>query len=114
MLTMGLVFLALSACGGGAGNTKQKTPGAGNGDDGEQDSSGERGPQLPKCEDRSCVACGDTVCLPGYYCETVGGRSGCSWNAKCAKDATCGCLDLPDDQCRCEDRDGWAFVTCSP
>lgn len=108
--------MLLTACGGPSSNgPAAKTTGDASGESSDPGASGPAGPQLPSCDDGSCFHCGDTVCLPGYYCESDGDSNGCAWNGKCAKQATCACLasELSNDpRCSCEDRDGHAFVTC--
>lgn len=79
------------------------------------DESGQSGVSDP-CRDGSCFMCGDAVCLPGYYCETIGEKKGCAWVAKCARSASCTCLQTAlaeDSACSCEERDGNTYVTCS-
>lgn len=106
------IAAVLTACGGpGSTRPASKSPS----DESEESPTTRQGPQLPNCDDGSCFHCGDTVCLPGYYCETNGEISGCAWNATCAKDATCGCLQgelRNDPRCTCEERGGNAFVSC--
>ncbi|MCU0693094.1 MAG: hypothetical protein MUF54_17000 [Polyangiaceae bacterium] len=68
------------------------------------------------CRDGTCVTCGDGICPDGFYCETTGARSGCAWSTACPSKPTCACLqaELRDDpKCTCEQREGFAFVTCA-
>ena len=109
-----LALVALVSCGGPASSG----PNARSAGDDPADTSASTdpsGPRLPSCEDGSCFACGDTVCLKGYYCERLGNVSGCAWNAPCANKASCSCLTSQpshDSSCSCEERDGNAFVSC--
>jgi hypothetical protein len=109
-----LTLVALVSCGGPA-STGPSARSAGEDPADTTASTDPSGPRLPNCEDGSCFACGDTVCLKGYYCETLGNVSGCAWNAPCANKASCNCLTSQpshDSSCSCEERDGHAFVSC--
>ena len=106
-----LALMLAVGCGAGSTGPGAKSADGSEGESGESEGVASR-PQLPSCEDGSCFSCGDTICLPGYYCETVGGNTGCAWNGPCAKDASCACLGSQPG-CSCEERDGHAFVTCS-
>ncbi|HQB46945.1 MAG TPA: hypothetical protein PLV85_25235, partial [Polyangiaceae bacterium] len=110
-----LSFLALLltiGCAGSASSTAGSHATPAGVSDSSSDSHRSSGPSLPSCEDGSCFACGDTVCLRGYYCEKIGATSGCAWNGPCAKRANCACLASvagADSSCSCEERDGHAF-----
>jgi hypothetical protein len=108
-----LVLVALVSCGPASSSPTARSAGDAPADT--SASTDSSGPRLPSCEDGSCFACGDTVCLKGYYCERLGNVSGCAWNAPCANKASCSCLTSQpshDSSCSCEERDGNAFVSC--
>lgn len=98
-------------CGGQQTSTSTGKSGSGN-----TTSSGPREPQLPSCDDGTCFPCGDGVCPSGFYCETNKGSTGCASNLACPKSPSCECLQpslAKDPRCKCENRKGVAFVTCS-
>lgn len=111
------VLLLAVGCAAGAAGPGAKSADGSDPVPGESEGTASSGPQLPSCDDGSCFPCGDTICLPGYYCESTGENTGCAWSGKCAEKASCACLASQlanDPACRCEERDGHAFVTCEP
>jgi hypothetical protein len=75
----------------------------------------EAAPRLPSCDDGTCFACGDTICLAGFYCDAdAPGGPACSWLPACTQQGLCGCLKRElGASCRCEEKSGGAHVTCS-
>lgn len=70
---------------------------------------------VSRCADGLCFACGEAVCLAGYYCAVGRNGHGCAWLPTCATRPSCSCLasslrETPS--CRCEERDGGVFVFC--
>jgi hypothetical protein len=107
-----IVAALIAAAGCGGGQTTASTGGKKN----STGSSGPSEPQLPSCDDGTCTLCGDGVCPSGFYCETNKGVTGCAWLPSCVKNPSCDCLRSTlqrDSRCKCEDRKGVAFVTCS-
>jgi len=67
------------------------------------------------CDDGSCFACGDAVCLSGFYCAIGRSGRGCAWLPSCAGKPTCGCITptlREDPSCTCQEKEGAIFVTC--
>jgi hypothetical protein len=112
-----LFALALAACGGS--EPSPKTP-ASKAEATESKTDVEPAPREAKsstvrCEDGSCFACGEAVCLSGFYCAVAKSGHGCAWVPSCASKATCACLaDSLREQrgCTCEEKEGGVFVTC--
>jgi hypothetical protein len=68
-----------------------------------------------ECDDGSCFACGDAVCLSGFYCSVGKSGRGCAWLPSCPGKATCACVGaaLKDEpSCGCQEKEGGVFVTC--
>ena len=66
------------------------------------------------CDDATCFDCGETFCLPGWYCdETIPGGPACSAVDECGQESSCGCVEAAlGADCRCEERNGGVFVRC--
>ena len=67
------------------------------------------------CDDGSCFACGDAVCLSGFYCTAGRVGRGCAWLPSCAGKPTCACIapTLRDDpSCTCQEKEGGVYVAC--
>jgi hypothetical protein len=67
------------------------------------------------CDDGSCFACGDAVCLSGFYCSVGRSGRGCAWLPSCPGKATCACVGaaLRDEPgCGCQEKEGGVYVTC--
>ncbi|MBI5536770.1 MAG: hypothetical protein HY898_28880 [Deltaproteobacteria bacterium] len=110
-LLLAAIMLACLGCGG-----QQTTTSKANGPKSQNGSSGPSEPQLPSCDDGTCFACGDGICPTGFYCESNKGVTGCASHPSCPKNPTCDCMRTTlqrDPRCKCEDRKGVAFVTCS-
>ncbi|MCA9644256.1 MAG: hypothetical protein H6718_32325 [Polyangiaceae bacterium] len=121
-LLVGVAGLGLAlqwGCGGG-------TPAANHPGDGESGAVGSDGPSSAggravgddpsdPCADGSCVTCGEGVCPEGYFCnESAAGGAGCGWLAECAEAATCACVQPAlGSGCECNERGGFAVVSCS-
>jgi hypothetical protein len=68
-----------------------------------------------KCEDGSCFACGEAVCLSGFYCAVGKTGHGCAWVPSCSGKPTCACLAAAmreEPSCSCEEKEGGIFVVC--
>jgi hypothetical protein len=68
-----------------------------------------------ECDDGSCFACGEAVCLSGFYCSVGRSGRGCAWLPSCPGKATCACVGaaLKDEPgCGCQEREGGVYVTC--
>jgi hypothetical protein len=68
-----------------------------------------------ECEDGSCFACGEAVCLSGFYCAVGKSGRGCAWLPSCPGKATCACVGaaLRDEPgCGCQEKEGGVYVTC--
>jgi hypothetical protein len=82
--------------------------------DTETDSAGAAEAPRSECDGGSCFPCGDGICPAGWYCqENAPGGAACSWLPACAERSECGCITgVLGSDCRCEERDGGAHVTC--
>jgi hypothetical protein len=68
-----------------------------------------------QCDDGSCFACGEAVCLSGFYCAVGKTGHGCAWLPTCSGRPTCGCLAAAmreEPSCACEEKEGGIFVAC--
>jgi hypothetical protein len=68
-----------------------------------------------QCDDGSCFACGEAVCLSGFYCSVGRSGRGCAWLPSCPGKATCACVGaaLRDEpSCGCQEKEGGVYVTC--
>jgi hypothetical protein len=68
-----------------------------------------------ECDDGSCFACGDAVCLSGFYCSVGKSGRGCAWLPSCPGKPTCACVGaaLRDEpSCSCQEKEGAVYVTC--
>jgi hypothetical protein len=63
------------------------------------------------CSWGGCNACGDVVCLTGFYCDQA--AAACAWLPQCEETPGCKCLlEALGANCTCEERAGAAFVDC--
>ncbi|MBX3183293.1 MAG: hypothetical protein KIT72_04000 [Polyangiaceae bacterium] len=113
----GALLLFVAACGGAAGSTSGEAPrsGGAGGDRTAPDGAEVEGEAAAgRCDDGSCVECGEGLCLAGSYCElTSDGSAGCSWSEACVERPTCDCLrPTLDPGCTCETQGGGATVRC--
>jgi len=68
-----------------------------------------------QCDDGSCFACGDAICLVGFYCAVGKSGRGCAWLPSCATKASCACIAptlREDPSCSCQEKEGGVYVTC--
>jgi hypothetical protein len=68
-----------------------------------------------ECEDGSCFACGDAVCLSGFFCSVGRTGRGCAWLPSCPGKATCACLGQAlreEPGCSCQEKEGAVYVVC--
>jgi hypothetical protein len=72
------------------------------------------GPSGPDCSGGTCFSCGESMCLPGYYCDhDVAGGPACSWLPECVESASCDCVKkVLGKSCDCEERNGGTYVSC--
>jgi hypothetical protein len=117
---LAVTFSLLSACGGStppAAEPKshtddaQKSTGA---DTSNQEDHPKRSSRV-QCDDGSCFACGEAVCLSGFYCAIGKAGHGCAWLPSCPGKPTCSCLAgamREDPGCTCEEKEGGIFVAC--
>ena len=114
-------LLVGSACGGSGKPAAEPESSAGSvatsrSDEGEatESDSGdeEEAPKARACNDETCFACGEGLCLKGMYCD-VGAGPGCSWLPECAKSPSCACITrVLGSQCKCDDSGGGPQVEC--
>lgn len=68
----------------------------------------------PSCSDGTCFACGQGLCLPGFFCDESSAQPNCQWMAKCGRSAHCACVsELLGSSCKCSERSGGIYVKCS-
>lgn len=108
--------LLVSACGGSAPQPEPAqsgtSPAAGQAEP-QEPVSVESAPSVPAdpCSSGDCSACGDAVCLRGFYCDEK--AAACAWLPQCAKTPGCDCLlEALGGDCTCQERAGAAFVEC--
>ncbi len=68
-----------------------------------------------QCDDGSCFACGDAICLVGFYCTVGKAGRGCAWLPSCASKASCACITpmlREEPSCTCQEKEGGVYVTC--
>jgi hypothetical protein len=68
-----------------------------------------------QCDDGSCFACGEAVCLSGFYCAVGRAGHGCAWSPSCSGKPSCGCLAAAirdEPSCSCEEKQGGIFLVC--
>lgn len=68
-----------------------------------------------QCDDGSCFACGEAVCLSGFFCSVGKAGHGCAWMPNCTGRPTCGCISpalREDPSCSCQEKEGGVYVTC--
>ncbi|MET0593578.1 MAG: hypothetical protein ABW133_12820 [Polyangiaceae bacterium] len=68
-----------------------------------------------QCDDGSCFACGEAICLSGFFCSVGKTGHGCAWLPSCTGKPNCGCITpaLRDDpSCSCQEKEGGVYVTC--
>jgi len=68
-----------------------------------------------ECDDGSCFACGEAVCLSGFYCSVGKSGRGCAWLPSCPGKPTCSCIGaaLRDEpSCSCQEKENGVYVTC--
>jgi hypothetical protein len=111
------VFM-LAACGGaapatvhqsssGSATSKTKAP-----DPTPKEDEGRGGVQ---CDDGSCFACGEAICLSGFFCSVGKSGHGCAWLPNCGGRPNCGCIApslREDPSCSCQEKEGGVYVTC--
>ena len=110
--------ILLAACGGATPPAAQK-PAV------ETASSKSKGAEPPpkedegrggvQCDDGSCFACGEAICLSGFFCSVGKTGHGCAWLPSCTGKPNCGCITpaLRDDpSCSCQEKEGGVYVTC--
>ena len=71
-------------------------------------------PQAPSCDDGTCFSCGNGICPKGFYCDQKApGGPACSWLPKCAKQASCSCVQhVLGSGCSCDEKNGGVYVDC--
>jgi hypothetical protein len=118
-----VALVVASACGGSGKPADEPGSSAGSvatsgGDEGEATGSENGGgeeetaPRARACNDETCFACGEGLCLKGMYCD-VGAGPGCSWLPECAKSPSCACITrVLGSQCKCDDSGGGPEVEC--
>jgi hypothetical protein len=78
-----------------------------------EDASTHAAPPAPRCDDGTCILCGDALCPSGWYCdETAPSGAACGWLPECAEQASCSCVKRAFKGCECEDEPGGARLTC--
>jgi hypothetical protein len=112
------VFM-LAACGGSAPATvhpSPSTPGASKAKASDppppKEDEGRGGVQ---CDDGSCFACGEAICLSGFFCSVGKSGHGCAWLPNCSGRPSCGCIApalREDPSCSCQEKEGGVYVTC--
>jgi hypothetical protein len=115
---LGISVMLLAACGGATPPTAQK-PAAGatasktkTAEPAPKEDEGRGGIQ---CEDGSCFACGEAICLSGFFCSVGKAGHGCAWLPNCSGKPTCGCITpalREDPSCSCQEKEGGVYVTC--
>jgi hypothetical protein len=119
-----LGLLAAAACGGVStradeagsgprGAPKSSRP-AEEADFTEADDEAAASPASTRCDDDSCFACGQGICLKGFFCDerAIGGAA-CGWLPSCAAQPSCACVKRAlGSGCSCEERGGGVYVTC--
>jgi hypothetical protein len=68
-----------------------------------------------QCDDGSCFACGEAICLSGFFCSVGKTGRGCAWMPNCTGRPTCGCITpalREDPSCSCQEKEGGVYVTC--
>jgi hypothetical protein len=111
-------LLLASACGGAAPATVRKAPA----DTASSKSSAPHAPSKEEegrggvqCDDGSCFACGEAICLSGFYCSIGKTGPGCAWLPNCSGRPSCGCITpalREDPSCSCQEKAGGIYVTC--
>jgi hypothetical protein len=111
--------LLAAACGGAAPATVHKSPSAATpsskvkaADPAPKEEEGRGGVQ---CDDGSCFACGEAICLSGFFCSVGKTGHGCAWLPTCSGRPSCGCITpslREDPSCSCQEKEGGIYVTC--
>jgi len=115
-LVAGALPVLSLACGGGA--PPPASPGDATGDDGDTarvEAPAESSTMVASyCTDEGCFDCGESFCLQGWYCDLgVRGGPACSFVPECETRSNCACVTaVLGGGCRCDERDGGAYVTC--
>jgi hypothetical protein len=68
-----------------------------------------------QCDDGSCFACGEAICLSGFFCSVGKAGHGCAWMPNCSGRPNCGCIApalREDPSCSCQEKEGGVYVTC--
>jgi hypothetical protein len=68
-----------------------------------------------QCDDGSCFACGEAICLSGFFCSVGKSGHGCAWLPNCSGRPNCGCITpalREDPSCSCQEKEGGVYVTC--
>jgi hypothetical protein len=69
-----------------------------------------------QCDDGSCFACGEAICLSGFFCSVGKSGHGCAWLPNCGGRPSCGCITpalREDPSCSCQEKEGGVYVTCN-
>lgn len=106
------------ACGGAAPTTVRKAPA-------ESAPHKSKTPDSPpkeeesrggvQCDDGSCFACGEAICLSGFFCSVGKSGHGCAWLPNCGGRPSCGCITpslREEPSCTCQEKEGGIYVTC--
>jgi hypothetical protein len=113
-----LPAILMAACGGAAPAPARKSPGA------SAPSKAKAAESPPKddetrggvqCDDGSCFACGEAICLSGFFCSVGKSGHGCAWLPNCGGRPSCGCITpslREDPSCSCQEKEGGVYVTC--
>jgi hypothetical protein len=113
-----LPVIVMAACGGAAPGPARKSPAA------SAPSKGKAVESPPKddearggvqCDDGSCFACGEAICLSGFFCSVGKTGHGCAWLPNCSGRPSCGCITpalREDPSCSCQEKEGGVYVTC--
>jgi hypothetical protein len=111
------IFL-VAACGGAQPATVRKAPvesASGKTKGPEPAPKDEEGRAGVQCDDGSCFACGEAICLSGFFCSVGKSGHGCAWVPSCGGRPTCGCITpslREDPSCSCQEKQGGIYVTC--
>jgi hypothetical protein len=113
-----LALVAFASCGGGSPPAESPKPHAGT-DAKPKEPSADDEPGTRRsgvqCDDGSCFACGEAVCLRGFYCAVGRSGRGCAWVPSCPGTPSCACLSAAlreEPSCACEEKEGGVYVVC--
>lgn len=113
-----LLPLAVTGCGGGGGQQPSDASSAESraddaalsGDETAFESDEPPAPPADPCQAGICTPCGESVCLPGFYCDER--ESACAWLPQCAEQPSCACITSALPGCECDERQGAIYVSC--